>query len=115
VARKKSIKEAKIQNLMRQIPFLQKYRGQGLTWIIVMLFSMMFVLVFLSNYVEAKRVKLSKLKTEVERLKSEYMHVNSELERDLSPAVLLERTSQSGLEEFKEPIKVVGYTPEEYK
>jgi len=98
-----------------QTPWLLEYQGKGITRLVVLLFSMMIVLIFLSNHVERKRKYLNQTKNEVERLRSQYLRAHSDYERQASPQQVKEKTKQLGFEPLIEPVKLVEYYREDYK
>lgn len=98
-----------------QAPWLLEYQGKGITRLVVLLFSMMIVLIFLSNHVERKRKYLSQTQNEVERLRSQYLRAHSDYERHASPQLVKQKTKQLGFEPLKEPVKLVEYYREDYR
>lgn len=97
-----------------QAPWLMEYQGKGITRLIVLLFSMMLILIFLSNHVERKRKYLNKTKNEVERLRSSYLRAQAEYEYEASPTVVQDKTKSLGFVKLDEPVKVVEYYPSRY-
>ena len=97
-----------------QVPWLMEYQGKGITRLVVLLFSMMLILIFLSNHFERKRKYLNKTKDEVERLRSSYLRAQAEYEYEASPNVVKQKTESLGYIGLDEPVKVVEYYPSEY-
>lgn len=98
-----------------QMPWLLEYQGKGITRLVVLAFSMMIVLIFLSNHVERKRKYLNQTKNQVERLRSQYLRAHAEYEQQASPMLVQEKTKSLGYEVLKEPVKVVEYYPAKFK